>query len=379
MIVPGQTIGIFGGGQLGRMSAIAARQMGYGVAIYEPAPSSPAGAVADLEINARYDDLEAVDRFLAAVDVVTYEFENVPTDTIRHAIGRHPLNPSAQVLHICQNREREKTFLRNAGIPHAGFEVVASADDLLRALDTIGVPCVLKTADFGYDGKGQLKITEKPADPSALWDAFGCPRGVIEAWIPFEKELSVIIARNGRGESAVFPVGENIHTDHILDLTIVPARIPDRVVADALSIGHAIADQLELTGLLAIEMFLTESGDLLVNELAPRPHNSGHYTIDACATSQFEQHVRSVCDLPLGSTDLLIPAVMVNILGQTWSRGQPDWTDLLAEPGTKLHLYGKREARTGRKMGHFCVLSESLDDALDRATRIRANIRPSSD
>jgi 5-(carboxyamino)imidazole ribonucleotide synthase len=379
MIAPGKTIGIFGGGQLGRMSGIAARRMGYGVAIYEPSPNSPAGAVADLEINADYDDRESLDRFLEATDVVTYEFENIPSATIQHAAEKRPLNPSARILHICQNREREKTFLRTAGIPHAPYEVVATADELSRALENIGLPCVLKTADFGYDGKGQIKITETPSDPGALWRSFDCPRGVLEAWIPFEKELSVIVARNGRGESATYPVGENIHTDHILDFTIVPARVSSRVSADALSIGHAVADRLELTGLLAVEMFLTESGDLLVNELAPRPHNSGHYTFDACVTSQFEQHVRSVCDLPLGSTDLLIPVVMVNILGQAWSRGEPDWAGLLAEPATKLHLYGKTEARKGRKMGHFCVLSKSVDDALDRAVRIKANVQTNSD
>ena len=376
MIAPGRTIGIFGGGQLGRMSGIAARRMGYGVAIYEPSPNCPAGAVADLEINADYGDMRSLDRFLAAIDVVTYEFENVPSATIRHAAQKRPLHPSAQVLHTCQNREREKSFLRTAGIPHAPFEVVASADELTRGLETIGFPCVLKTAEFGYDGKGQIKITETPPDPEAMWASFDCPRGVLEAWIPFEKELSVIVARNARGESAVYPVGENIHTNHILDFTIVPARVSDRVAEDALNIGHAVADRFELTGLLAIEMFLTGSGDLLVNELAPRPHNSGHYTFDACVTSQFEQHVRSVCDLPLGSTDLLTPVVMVNILGQAWSRGEPDWAALLAEPATKLHLYGKAEARKGRKMGHFCVLSKSVDDALDRATRIKANIQP---
>jgi 5-(carboxyamino)imidazole ribonucleotide synthase len=374
MIGPDNTIGIFGGGQLGRMSGIAARRMGYGVAVFEPAPNCPAGAIADLEVNADYEDVEALDRFLAAVDVVTYEFENIPAATLRHAAEQRPINPSAEILHICQNREREKNFLRAAGIPHADFKVVESAEELSLAFEAIGFPCVLKTVEFGYDGKGQIKIAETPSDPDALWNNFDCPRGLLEAWIPFEKELSVIVARNNHAVSAMFPVGENIHTDHILDITIVPARVSDRVIETALNIGRTVADLLELTGLLAVELFLTKSGDLLVNEMAPRPHNSGHYSFDACKTSQFEQHVRSVCDLPLGSTDLLTPVVMVNILGQAWSGGEPDWATLLAEPGTKLHLYGKAAARKGRKMGHYCVLSNSIDDALDRAIRIKAEV-----
>lgn len=376
MIQPGNTIGIFGGGQLGRMSGIAARRMGFGVSIFEPAAHCPAGAVADHEFNAPYEDENALDAFLKTADVLTYEFENIPTSAIEYALKQKPLHPSAEVLHICQNREREKNFLRRAGIPHAAFAVVASAQELGSAIGSIGCPCVLKTADFGYDGKGQIKITEPPADIAALWDSFEASRGVLEAWVPFERELSVIVARNETGESAVFPVSENIHTDHILDYSIVPARIPESIQADAVDLARQIAAELSLTGLLAVELFLTGDGKLLVNELAPRPHNSGHFTFDACVTSQFEQHVRSVCDLPLGSTRLLSPVVMVNILGQAWAAGPPDWARLLKEPGLKLHLYGKAEARFGRKMGHFCLLDESISTALDRARKLRPLVFP---
>jgi 5-(carboxyamino)imidazole ribonucleotide synthase len=352
--------------------------MGFGLSIFEPAAGCPAGAVADHEFNAPYEDETALDAFLKTVDVLTYEFENIPTSAITYALKQKPLHPSAEVLHICQNREREKTFLRKAGLPHAPFRVVDSADQLSAALVDIGTPSVLKTADFGYDGKGQIKISEPPADPAALWSTFGSPRGVLEAWVPFERELSVIVARNQGGDTAVFPVSENIHTDHILDFSIVPARIADSIQDDAVELAQQVAAELDLTGLLAVELFLTSKGDLLVNEMAPRPHNSGHYTFDACATSQFEQHIRSVCGLPLGSTRLLSPVVMVNILGQAWSAGPPDWSRLLAESGLKLHLYGKAEARPGRKMGHFCVLDESLPTALDRARSLRPQVFPTS-
>ncbi|MEZ5277160.1 MAG: 5-(carboxyamino)imidazole ribonucleotide synthase [Opitutaceae bacterium] len=378
MIQPGRTIGIFGGGQLGRMSGIAARRMGFGLSIFEPAPACPAAAVADRVFTAPYEDEEALESFLKSADVLTYEFENIPASTVRFAAARRALHPSAEILHICQNREREKNFLRRAGIPHAPFQVVANAAELTRALETIGFPCVLKTADFGYDGKGQIKIPAPPDDPEALWKEFNAPRGVLEAWIPFERELSVIVARNPQGQTAVFPLSENIHTDHILDLSIVPARVDAGIARDTVELARTIADALDLTGLLAVELFQTETGALLVNELAPRPHNSGHFTFDACVTSQFEQHVRSVCGLPLGSTDLLRPVVMVNILGQAWSRGEPNWSVLLAEPGLKLHLYGKGEARTGRKMGHFSVLAESVDLALKKALSLRPVVFPAA-
>ncbi len=377
MIHPGNTIGILGGGQLGRMTGIAARRMGFGVSIFEPSAPCPASAVADHVFHAPYEDQEALDAFLQTADVITYEFENIPTSAVAYALQRKPLHPSADVLHICQNREREKTFLRRACLPHVPFEIVSGANELIAAIQTVGCPCVLKTADFGYDGKGQVKIDGLPDAPEALWKAFGAPRGVLEAWVPFERELSVIVARNQTGESAVFPVSENIHTNHILDFSIVPARIPARILDDAVELAREVATRLDLTGLLAVELFLTREGDLLVNELAPRPHNSGHYTFDACVTSQFEQHVRSVCDLPLGSTRLLSPVVMVNILGQAWAAGPPDWSKLLAEPGLKLHLYGKTEARSGRKMGHFCLLDESISTALKRALSLRPMVFPS--
>ncbi|MEX1117435.1 MAG: 5-(carboxyamino)imidazole ribonucleotide synthase [Terrimicrobiaceae bacterium] len=357
IILPGETVGILGGGQLGRMFAIAARRMGYRVHTFEPHPDSPAGQVSDKEVVAPYDDLDAVRAFARGVSAMSFEFENIPHDAIQAAAEICPVRPGANVLHICQNREREKRFLEKQGFPCAPFAIVDSADALASALEKIGIPSVLKTADFGYDGKGQLKITERQ-DPETLWKTFSAPRAVLEKWIPFEAELSVIVARGLHGGMVTFPPSENIHTNHILDLSIVPARFSPDVLDQAVAIAGAVAESLEVVGLLAVEMFLSTSGELLINELAPRPHNSGHFSFDACVTSQFEQQLRAVCGLPLGSTKLLSPVVMLNLLGDLWSEGEPDWPTLLANPTAKLHLYGKSEPRPGRKMGHVCFLDE---------------------
>lgn len=357
-VLPGSTVGILGGGQLGRMFAIAARRMGYRVHTLEPAPDSPAGQISDREITAPYDDLDAVRRFARDVDVISFEFENIPFESIRAAEEICPVRPRAEVLHICQNREREKFFLRRHGFPCADFEVVAGAEDLRHAVERIGTPAVLKTADFGYDGKGQAKLTDVPRSMDGFWRSFGAPRAVLEKWVPFEKELSVVVARGADGATECFPVSENIHTHHILDLSIVPARIPVRTARQAADLAHEIADALEVIGLVAVEMFLTPGGDLLVNELAPRPHNSGHFTFDACLTSQFEQQLRAACLLPLGSPKLLSPAVMWNILGNQWGKTGPDWQRMLSLPNARLHLYGKHEPRPGRKMGHLTLLGE---------------------
>ncbi|MFZ4775170.1 MAG: 5-(carboxyamino)imidazole ribonucleotide synthase [Terrimicrobiaceae bacterium] len=362
-ILPGGIVGVLGGGQLGRMLAIAARRMGYRVHAYEPKPDSPAGQICDVEINAPYTSTEELEKFALGVDVISFEFENIPVPAIEHLAALRPVRPRGEVLHICQNREREKLFLQANGIPCAPFRVVDSASSLAAALAEIGVPCVLKTADFGYDGKGQIKLTGGE-HPATVWEKFGAPRGVLEKWIPFQAELSVISARGLDGEIVSFPVSENQHVHHILDLSIVPGRFSPAVLEEAASLAERIISALDVVGLLAVEMFLTPDGTLLVNELAPRPHNSGHFTFDACETSQFEQQLRAVCGLPLGSPELLKPVVMWNLLGDLWSNGTPDWTKVLEDPRAKLHLYGKAEARPGRKMGHVCVMADTVEDAL---------------
>jgi 5-(carboxyamino)imidazole ribonucleotide synthase len=370
MISPGKTIGLLGGGQLGRMFCIAARRMGYRVHTFEPSPDCPAGQVSDLEINAPYTDEAALAKFAEGVDVITFEFENIPTPALERLSRIRPVHPRAEALHICQNREREKLFLRQNGYPHAPFEVITSAGELEQALKKIGTPSVLKTADFGYDGKGQLKLTGE-VDAAAVWQKFNSPRAVLESWVSHDCELSIICARGADGQAQTFPVSENIHTDHILDFSIVPARISGSIQAEARKLALDIAARLEMVGLIAVELFCTRERKLLVNELAPRPHNSGHYTFDACVTSQFEQQLRAVCGLPLGSPELLRPVVMVNLLGDLWKNGEPRWMELLAEPSAKLHLYGKAEAKPGRKMGHFCVLDEDRDTALKKAETLK--------
>ncbi|HRJ72646.1 MAG TPA: 5-(carboxyamino)imidazole ribonucleotide synthase [Terrimicrobiaceae bacterium] len=361
-IGPGATVGILGGGQLGRMFGMAARRMGYRMHAFEPNSDSPAGQVSDVEINAPYGDTAAVAQFARGVDVISFEFENIPVSAIEAAAALRPLRPRGEVLHICQNREREKAFLHARGFPHAPFAVVDSAESLKSALERIGTPAVLKTADFGYDGKGQIKLGDDAA-AADVWAAFQAPRGVLEAWIPFAAELSVVVARGLDGQTLAFPPSENVHKHHILDLSIAPARFEASVIAEASRIARDITAALDVVGLLAVEFFLTQDGRLLVNELAPRPHNSGHFTLDACVTSQFEQQLRAVCGLPLGSPDLLSPVVMWNLLGHLWKDGEPDWKVILEEPRAKLHLYGKAEARPGRKMGHVCVLAD-VDEAL---------------
>lgn len=362
-LLPGATIGILGGGQLGRMFGLAARHLGYRVHTYEPTPDSPAGQVADREVNRPYEDLVSLHDFASRVDVVTYEFENVPMVALEALEGKVPLRPNREVLYVAQNRRREKEFLAQHGFPITGFRVVTSESELRAGVAALGCPCVLKTADFGYDGKGQQKVSAT-SDLTAVWQQHGTSTGVLEAWVDYTLELSCLVARNRAGEMRVFPVVENRHTHHILDLSLIPANVSPAIELAAKEIAQNLARQFDLVGLLAVEFFLTKSGDLLINELAPRPHNSGHFTIDACVTSQFEQQLRAVCDLPLGDTQLLCPAIMRNLLGDCWSKGEPAWDQLLAIPGLKLHLYGKTEARPGRKMGHYTILGQSLNDCL---------------
>ena len=378
MISPGSTIGILGGGQLGRMLGQAAQSMGYRVQVFEPVGPCPAGAVANREVNASYDDLAALTAFARECAVVTYEFENIPSGPLDAIAPLVPLYPRADVLHVTQNRQREKAWLRANGFPHVRY-AEALDGDLAAVIGQVGRPCVVKTADFGYDGKGQMKIVND-ADLEKAAAIFRGRRCVLERWVDFSCELSVIVARSSAGETKAFPVAENIHTRHILDFSIVPARVSAAALREAEQLAVAIAEKLGVVGLLAVEMFLAANGEVLVNELAPRPHNSGHWSLDGCETSQFEQHVRAVCGLPLGPVGVREPTVMVNILGDAWRWqdgrvvGEPNWRAVLSEPRAKLHLYGKAEPRPGRKMGHFTVRDRNLETALTRAKELQAQL-----
>jgi 5-(carboxyamino)imidazole ribonucleotide synthase len=371
MILSGKTIGVLGGGQLGRMLAEAVRRLGGRIHVYEPQARCPAGAIADKEVNAPYEDIAALSDFARECDVVTYEFENVPAAPLRAIEMLTRLRPHWSVLETTQNRSREKNWLKRNGFPHARFAEVAMAGDLAAGIREVGVPCVVKTADFGYDGKGQLKVMTEKDIPAALRRFAGQPV-VIEQYVDFACEVSAVVARTGAGEISVFPVAENIHTNHILDFSIVPAQVSPAVEARAMAVARQAAEKIDLQGVLGVEMFVTKTGEVLVNELAPRTHNSGHYTLDACATSQFEQQARAICDLPLGPVTLLSPVVMVNILGDAWSKGEPDWAALRAHPGMHLHLYGKSGPRPGRKMGHFTVTAGDADTALALARKYKA-------
>lgn len=377
MILPGSTIGILGGGQLGRMLAQAAQTMGYRVHVYEPQKNCPAGAVANREINAAYTDIESLSAFARECDVVTYEFENIPVEPLIQIAELTQLHPRSEVLEICQNRLREKTWLRKNEFPHVRFADVDTDGDLAAAIDSIGFPCVVKTADFGYDGKGQLKVTDEDSKAKAVKQYAG-QRSVVEQFISFQCELSVVVSRSSNGEVKAFPVSENIHTNHILDFSIVPARISEEIKLKAEQLGLAMAERMDVVGLIAVELFVTTDGELLVNEMAPRPHNSGHYTLDACRVSQFEQHIRAICGLPLGDPSLISPVVMVNILGDSWfDEGEPKtpaWNTILENPTGKLHLYGKAEARIGRKMGHFTVYAADADQALVVARELKSKL-----
>ncbi len=370
--MPGGILGILGGGQLGRMSAIAARRLGYKVRTFDPAPGACAAAIADEHVTADWGDTAALTRFAQGCGRITLEFENIPPATVEFVARNVPSHPSANTLAICQNRRREKEFLRAAGIPCANFAVVSSLDELRAAVKAIGFPCVLKTADFGYDGKGQVKLPTAEADLAAAWAKIGGAVGVLEAWVPFEMEISVLVARTVDGRTAVYDPAENIHRNHILHLSLSPARLAGATAAEARALALSIAGKIGVVGLLAVEMFV-QDGRIVVNELAPRPHNSGHQTFDANETSQFEQHVRAVCGLPLGGTKALAPSAMVNLLGDLWKQGEePDWNKVLADPSAKLHLYDKGKAAPGRKMGHVTVTAPTLEEALRRAEAIFA-------
>jgi 5-(carboxyamino)imidazole ribonucleotide synthase len=344
---PNSTIGIVGGGQLGRMTALAAARLGYRSHILSEEPESPAGLVAAAETVGSFNDEATLAAFAAAIDVATFEFENVPAETAAFLAARVPVRPGAKALAIAQDRLKEKTFINDIGIGTAPFRAVPERAALDAAVAALGRPSVLKTVRLGYDGKGQVKI-EAATGLDAAWAAMGGSDGILEGFVDFEREISVVVARGVDGKMAAFDAVENRHVNHILDTTIAPAPISIDLAAKAQGIARHIAESLDLVGLLAVEMFVTRDGKVLVNEIAPRPHNSGHWTMDACVTSQFEQFVRAVCGLPLGDAARHSDAVMKNLIGDAVD----DWHRILAEPGAKLHLYGKREARPGRKMGH---------------------------
>jgi len=385
MIPPGSTLGVLGGGQLGRMLAHAATKLGYRLHVYEPEDDSPAGEVATKEFNFPYKDKEQLRRFAKGCAAITYEFENVPVEPLWDIEKLVPLRPHWEVLEVCQNRLREKTWLKQNGVPHVQFEEVEIGGDFEGAVKRLGLPCVAKTADFGYDGKGQQKITSSKEARQAA-EVFKGARAVVEQFIDFKCELSVIVARSSVGEVSTFPVAENIHSKHILDFSMVPARVAPEIIETARLLAEKIADTFQLVGLLAVELFLTDDGELLVNEMAPRTHNSGHWTLDGCVTSQFEQQVRAITGLPLGGTAMNAPAVvMVNILGDAWQWdgnelvGPPDWAALLADPSAKLHLYGKAAPRPGRKMGHFTVKGEDIEQTLEKARRLKTALAVAAD
>jgi 5-(carboxyamino)imidazole ribonucleotide synthase len=365
-ILPGSTLGILGGGQLGRMFCIAARNMGYQLNVLDPDPDSPAGRIADDHIQAVYTDEQALDYLARTCDVITTEFENVPAESMRRLAANRPVFPSANVLEIAQNRNREKAFASQAGLTPAPNHPILNEGDLEAAIRITGLPALLKTATLGYDGKGQYVVDSVEQAQEAL-RASGGVECVLEQMIDLKKEISVIVARNQQGETAVYPVGENEHLNGILHITIVPARVDDGIRNKAMRQALRLVEELDYVGVLAVEFFIDRNDQLLFNEMAPRPHNSGHYTKDGCVTSQFEQHVRVICGLPPGDVSLISPVVMVNLLGDLW---RPDWRLLLNEPNVKLHLYGKKQARPGRKMGHYNVLDNDLKAALATASKI---------
>ena len=371
-VLPGATVGVLGSGQLGRMLSLAARRMGYRVHVFSPDSDSPTGQVADREWSAAYGDLDTVGEFARSVSVVTLEFENIPAATVEEVSAAVPVRPGMKALHTAQNRLREKTFLRDGGFPVAPFREVPGREALDVALREIGVPAVLKTAGFGYDGKGQTMLTGAE-DLDDAWEALG-GEAVLESWVEFEKEVSVVAARGLDGSFAHYGLVENTHDRHILDVAVAPADVSPEVEREAVEIARAIFEELKVVGTACVEFFVTTEGKLLVNEIAPRPHNSGHWTIEGAATSQFEQQLRAVCGLPLGSTERTRPAAMANLLGDAWANGEPDWAKVCSLPGVKLHLYGKEEARPGRKMGHVTALADTPEAARDLALKAQSAV-----
>jgi 5-(carboxyamino)imidazole ribonucleotide synthase len=370
VIAPGAALGVLGSGQLGRMFCIAARRMGYRVHTFSPEEDTPTGQVADVEVTADYEDVDALHAFAGSVDVVTFEFENVPIAAVEAIESLAPVRPSGAALHTAQQRSREKIFLADHGFPTSAFARADTLDELWDAVARIGTPAVIKTATFGYDGKGQHKVTTQ-ADVSHIWDAIGHQEAVVEKFISLQAEISIIAARGIDGAIAEYPAFENLHRNLSLDVTTAPASVPAPIATRAVEITRAILKELQYVGVLCVEFFVSTDGELLVNELAPRPHNSGHLTFDAAVTSQFEQQVRAICGLPLGSPELMRPAAMANLLGDLWADATPNWAAACRFPDVKLHLYGKEQPRVGRKMGHLTAVGKTVIEAQDRVIAAR--------
>ncbi|HUL68959.1 MAG TPA: 5-(carboxyamino)imidazole ribonucleotide synthase [Gemmatimonadales bacterium] len=374
MILPGAAIGLLGGGQLGRMFTMAARTMGYRVLVLDPDPESPAGGVADRHIHAAYEDPKALEVLAQSCAVVTTEFENVPAAALARLEKSLLVRPRPGAVAVAQNRIDEKSFVRDHGLHTAKFYPIRRSQDLEPAFAEIGAPALLKTSRLGYDGKGQATVDSLP-ELVAAFQVFKSVECILEERLTLEREISVVLARGVDGATAAFPAGENVHAQGILDTTTVPARVSPALAKEAHSVATALAKALDYVGVLGIEFFVAAGGRLLINEIAPRPHNSGHYTLDGCITSQFEQQVRAVTGLPLGAVDLKSPIAMANLLGDLWQGGEPHWAAALQNPRIKLHLYGKKEPRPGRKMGHLNALAESPEAALRAAVEARARLQ----
>jgi 5-(carboxyamino)imidazole ribonucleotide synthase len=372
VILPGATLGLLGGGQLGRMFTVAARTLGYDVTIVDPDPVAPAAEFATAHLKAAYNDARALDELARTCAAVTTEFENAPADALDALASRTVVRPAGSSVAVAQDRRREKGFFSERGFPVGAWAAIERVEDLESALARVKLPALLKTARFGYDGKGQARVESRDEALRAFeqWKRVPC---VLEELLALEGEISVVLARAAGGEQAVFPVAENHHAHGILDITVAPGRIPEALAKEATALAGRLASELDYVGVLAVEMFVV-GGRLLLNEIAPRPHNSGHYTIDGCRTSQFEQQVRVLCGLPLGDPSLHTPSVMVNLLGDLWNSGTPTWQYVLKHAGARLHLYGKREARPGRKMGHVTICESTLERALEVALAIRRDL-----
>ena len=366
VILPGQTIGIIGGGQLGRMMALSAKEMGYKIAVLDPTPNSPCGQIADFEITAEYSDLNAISQLAELSDVITYEFENIDVKALEYLEGNSYLPQGSELLKLTRNRLTEKTAIQNLGIQVAPFRLVENEAHFFEAISIIGLPAVLKTTTGGYDGKGQVVIKSEAAFEEAL-SLIAKQQCILEGWVPFEKELSIIVARNLNGDVNTFPIAENVHFNQILHTSSVPANITESVKSTVDQYAEKIASSFHLVGVLAIELFVTNDGQVFVNELAPRPHNSGHYSMNAGETSQFNQHVRAICNLPLGSTELLKPVVMVNILGE---HVEEVLKVMKQDSSLKVHLYGKEESKKGRKMGHINIMAASTEEAMKKVEEL---------
>ncbi len=375
-IMPGAMLGVVGGGQLGRMFVQAAQQMGYLVTVLDSATDSPAGPIANDFICADFADQSALEKLATRCAAITTEFENIPADSLRRLAKSCRVSPDADSVAIAQNRVLEKQFLVNSGFAVAPFAIIARHEDIFTIEMADLLPGILKVSQFGYDGKGQKTVADQ-AQLIAAYAHLNHPVCVLEKFMPLKYEISVVVARGSDGDIKTFPVSENQHANGILDISVVPARIPQQLAQQAQAIACQVVERLNYQGVLCVEFFVLQNDELLINEIAPRPHNSGHYSINACITSQFEQQVRSLCGLPLGETTQHSAAAMVNLLGELWQYGEPNWNLVLRHSFAKLHLYGKAEARPGRKMGHFTVLSASTEVALQQALHIKKQLHHS--